>query len=373
MDDGREPGTSAEADVGRLDRILVPAVYLDWNVLQYLRSPGPSDVLLRTLVEPEVRSALAVPFSTAHLLDATAAWTAASMTQRAERLRMITFADGVVRSTRWDIADTDAEERHLLVSEAMWSGAQERGLLTTVDELRNRAPALVASAEAVVVDEIEKMLRQVGELVADLEPESKALSLAIADAAAAALRNELPTVSDAGSLYMRIMRPFFERIVRMLRDAGCDSDRLCRADPQDAVPLLDRFLAGFDPPTNMDALVQGPAAGSVHPDALGPTMLGTFGYYPEDRRKVRRASPGFLADSSHARFALNSAVFITGDIRLAMRVESWANHTARGLLHRRWPIVVAIKPGDPQTLSRAAEVVLAVARAFPRDLADLTA
>ena len=74
-------------------------------------------------------------------------------------------------------------------------------------------------------------------------------------------------------------------------------------------------------------------------------LLEMLGYFPEDPRKIRQAKPGFLADGSHARFAMSSAIFVTGDERLAMRVDAWAHHRARGLGNGQGPVISVIKQG----------------------------
>ena len=373
MSASHRPGHPTAIDIEQLERINIPALYLDWNVFQYLQALGGSDPLLQVVMAPDVRSALLVPYSNAHLMDATALWSAATLDQRADRLRKVTFVDGLTRSTLWVISGAGDEERHELRPESMWTAADDRGLLTTADELRAAAPNLVADAELGIEDALTAMRAQVEEAVASMDPQARALALATADAAAAALADGLPAVSDGGSLHMKVMRPFFEQVVGMLRAAGCDSDRLARAAPADAVPLLDQFFRAMEPPRSMDEFVSSTSAGGLHPDDLGPQMLGIFGYYPEDKKKIRTSSPGFIPDGTHARYALNSAVFITGDVRLAMRVEAWAHNTGRGLAHGCWPVVGVVAPNDEDSFTRAAEVVAAVADTFPDRLGALTA
>ena len=52
----------------------LPVIYLDWNTIQYLRSDDRMTELVAELAEVHVRHACIVPFTDAHLLDATALW-----------------------------------------------------------------------------------------------------------------------------------------------------------------------------------------------------------------------------------------------------------------------------------------------------------
>ena len=360
-----KPGHPTAADIASLKSILVPAIYLDWNVFQYLQAPGAAEPLLSTVMDPEVRRALFVPYSEAHLLDAAAVWSDTSPENRAERLRLITFADGVVRSTLWAIGGCGDEAQHQLRPEPMWESVHARGLLTTRTELRDSAAALVPGLEGMVEAAVQGMLAQTERTVADVDPRGQALARAVAAATATALAGGLPAASDAGSIVMKALRPMFEQTVALLRDAGLSAQRLLHAAPSEAVPLLNEFFGRLDTPISLDDLLGGAANGtSPHPDDLGPMVLGLLGYYPEDKKKVRKALPGFLPDGGHARHALNSAVFVTGDVRLAMRVEAWAHHTGRGLDHGCWPVVCVVDPNDGDTFARTAEVVFTVAEAF---------
>ena len=366
-----EPGRPTANDIERLEQINVPAIYLDWNVFQYLQTLKAAEPLLEVVMDPDVRTAMLVPHSVAHLLDATAVWTAATPSQRVERLRKMVFADGVTRSTLWEISGRGDDQRHNLRPESLWEGVRSRLLAMTREDLGSVGAEQLAELDAQVDGQLAAMRAQVEADVAAAEPERQQFARAFGDATAEALAGGVPAISDAGKLYATIMRPLLAGLPAMLERHGFDLAGFSKAHPYEAIELLDQHLTSFDPPMSFDQIVEQATATGYDPDDVAPAALGLLGYYPEDKKKVRRASPGLLPDGTHARYGLNAAVFITGDKRLAMRVEAWSHHTGRGLGHGRWPVISVVRSTDRTSFEGAGKVVSAVAAAFPTALRDL--
>ena len=104
-----EVGAPTIEDLEALDSVQSPLVYLDWNVMQYLRDREEAFPLLGAVLEPTTRASLGVPYSIAHLQDATANWPSLSREHRAARLRNMVFADGITEGTCWHLTQSESK------------------------------------------------------------------------------------------------------------------------------------------------------------------------------------------------------------------------------------------------------------------------
>jgi hypothetical protein len=132
-------------------------------------------------MDPDVRAALLVPYSVAHLLDATAVWTAAAPSQRAERLRKMVFADGVTRSTMWEVTGHGDEQQHQFRPESLWEGVHRRALATPREDFGGIGAEALARLDAQVDEELAAMRVQVEANIVDADPEAQEMARAVAD------------------------------------------------------------------------------------------------------------------------------------------------------------------------------------------------
>ncbi|MFH1464663.1 MAG: hypothetical protein ABIO70_09775 [Pseudomonadota bacterium] len=370
-------GAPTVEDLGSLERLPSALAYLDWNVMQYLRSRDEAAPLLGQLLEPSTRRALDVPYSYAHLADATAGWPSLSREHRAGRLRTMLFADGVTESLLWEIQhDSSTVRRH-----PMWREAEARALFDSVDDWRAEAPEQVAAVEEALRMRAETALAQMRANANRREPTSQKIADELMEQVRALGERGLPALAEASSLAMGPLATAMLAFEQLSGEHRARYDAIARAEPDDAVASVDRFMSGLGLGESFDLVLQrSMTEKGLHQDDLGPMMLAVFGYQPEQRRKLRHRPPGFIADITHARFALNAAMFVTGDLRLAMRVEAWAHHTGRGLGHGHGPVVYVVRPDDEESFERVADGLLTLADSIepapaahhPRGLAEGT-
>lgn len=357
------PGKPIATDVERLRQINLPFVYLDWNVFQYLRKDDAASALLEVASAGYETSRVLLPYSRAHVFDATAQWGSAN---RPERIRDMVFANGISDCCHWSIPDN----RHALARESMASVAEKCGMTTSMQSHREAAPMLVQTAECEMQAKLMAELEQPHLLADNIEEPAHSASLAGLDAMEEIFMQGLPDASEIGKIWMQIFGPLFQLATEAYSSDGSHVSELTNAHPVDAVTLIESVLRKCN--LKLDHLLTiGPLGGNQHPDDIGPMMLGFLGYFPEDKKKIRQAKPGFFADASHSRFALNSAVFVTGDERLAMHVDAWAHHTGRGIGNGKWPIVSVVRPGDRDGFERTADVIAAVGTKFPDNVMNL--
>ncbi len=338
----------------------MPVVYVDWNAIQYLAADHGGGQLTASLLGAVDRGDVWVPFTAAHVLDATAGWETLAGEVRDAVHRKMLFADGLTGAVYW----SREGGRQMIEHRAMRLVADAIGMFIP------RTCIVEPAAEEAIRQMVREAVEEGRRKAAVMPEEAKRISLAMTESLEMAYAEGVPAFSGSSSSFMAMMWPVFETILPGLRAHGLPMDRLASAQPEAAVLELDGILRQLDPAWSAERVVELACGGEHDPDDVGPMLLGTFGFYSEERRKLRRASPGPIADTSHGRFALSSAVFITGDERLAMRVDAWAHHTHRGIGHSRWPIVVTVKPGEPEGFARAAGIVDALTAAFPRAAAE---
>lgn len=341
----------------------VPVVYVDWNVAQYLAEPQPLfDELLLAIVRARVSRAALVPYSVAHMMDATAGWTAVEHAHRAARFRSMMFLDGLCGGILWDLpADRDGQRFR---RESFIDACEVRGHFS---DLRTAAPELVREYDAVLKAHVESAkaeMRATAKASPHVPPELAEEMIAELDAL---FRDGLPDVSDAGRIFGSIMRPAFLHVM----DTWPSIDD---CPPGDAVQLVNARLGPAAPGLSFESMTEAVLSQqpTMHPDDYGPMMLSWLGYNRERRKDVRRGAPGIVADHTHARFAMSSAVFLTGDRRLERRCSAWAAHTCRGPLHGSWPVLLHVAPNDQATVERAARTLNAFSDRFCGLLDELT-
>jgi hypothetical protein len=178
-------------------------------------------------------------------------------------------------------------------------------------------------------------------------------------------RDGLPTLTEMGAMFAGIARPG-----RLLAYdlAGAFDD----VPPGHVVKRIDRWLRDQTPATNFAEVWATCAdhASELDADALGPDVLGMYGYQRDSRSTVNRRAPGQLADQQHAMFGLKSAIFVTAERRLPRRMEAWAAHTERGRAHGTWPVILQVAVSEPQSVRNVADVVRRYADAFPDAVAE---
>lgn len=161
--------------------------------------------------------------------------------------------------------------------------------------------------------------------------------------------------ADPGTIYSKMM----SFITPLLRQC-LPMTKLTKAHPSVAVRMMDTALRKLDPQLKGEVIMsmaQQLTSEKIHIDDIGPQTIGMMGYFPDRSKTLRKGSPGVIADGSHARFALISDLFITGDNRLGQRVDAWAHYTKRGLCNEKGPIVSVVQPKNRADYQRTAEVI----------------
>ena len=338
----------------------VAAIYVDWNVCQYLSggSGAAFDDLLGAMVQARLARAAWVPYTIGHLTDATAGWPRLATQHRVARYRSMMFLEGLTGGVMWERQRLDdGRTLHRFVGESVLEAAETRALLTEPS---------AASAELVATElkrQLDDALREIRATAASSEHVPEALAESMCEELIALYGEGAFHAADAGRAFAAIQRPAVRH--------GVQAPDLDRA-PADAVRWIDERLRRYSPSTSFDqlmneALERNPA---LDPDDYGPFALAMFGYGRDARSAMMQARPGLFADQIHARFGLDAAIFMTGDKRLHRRLEAWAAHTGRGLTHAEWPVLLHIAPSQEAPLSRAVALVRSFAERFAGAVAE---
>jgi hypothetical protein len=336
----------------------LPLVYLDWNTVQHLRKDVALSPLLASLANVRLAGAALVPFSVAHLMDATADWTQLAAEHRSERLRDMLFLEGLSSSWMWTIEAAAGSFQHRLSREPVVEACAGRGYFesfTSMDE------DLLAEANSKVAADVAAAVAQMREVESSAP---KDLVEQTAEVLTELFGDGLRDLSDTGRTFTRLLAPLFQHVARQMPS-------LDDVPPGEAVARLDAALGAQLPGLSLRQVVGSMVQGNnlLDPDDLGPTVLGWLGYQRDKVKEVRRGAPGLVPDQSHARCALSSAVFLSGERRLPLRVSAWAAYTGRG--NGSWPVVLQVKPGDEASAQAAARVVDAFAQRFASVARDL--
>ncbi len=336
----------------------VPAVYLDWNLVQYLRQDDAFGPLLQALVEARSSNTAIIPYSIAHMMDATAGWTSLKSAQEQERLRNMIWLDGLAAGAMGEIERQGVGHRYLLRREPFIEACRLRGHMYSLDDDdpdgQHRAP---------INERVEQLVEAtVAKIRQDAAPPSHmppGLAESMIDAVRATYGGGVSDQCQMGTNYTAMMAPWLLHTAETLPNVA-------DVPPAEAMGHLERCMAeaypGFSVAQQLqDALDANP---TLEPDVYGPMMLWVFGYQRERARDLKRAAPGIIADLLHGQHALAAAIFLTSDRRLARRLQAWAAYTGRGFEHGQWPVILQVKPGDEPGIERATEVVNAFCVAF---------
>ena len=334
----------------------LPFIYIDWNAIQHLQNERRFDPLLTALVTARCAGSIAIPYSAAHLLDATAGWTKTRPQHRAERFRNMLFLDGLSSGVRWEIESVPGGVRHLLSNEPVVEACERRGYMASLQADGPLHGAASQNLDRIVADAV----ATIKATAADAPQVPPQLFDALVESLTGTFQNGLAEISDAGSTFMSVVAPAFLHV----------ADQFPAFDdvpPERAVEHLNRHLAKLEDGFQLDDILKFSMASKpgLVLDDLGPMMLGWLGYNRDRARDVRRAAPGVVPDQTHAKYALASAVFLTGERRLTRRVAAWAAYSGRGEAHGTWPLTYQVSVTDPEVIQAAADAVEAFGLKFP--------
>ena len=273
------PGQPTAVDIESLTEIRLPFVYLDWNVFQSLRKHRQADALLQAVSSGYKKSNVLLPYSMAHLFDATVEWERAD---RVERIREMVFAHGITDGWLWRIHD----DRHSIDRRPLIIAAEEHGLTTSISSIVFEEPEL---AEAVKDQKAELLpfLAESHSMAATWEDPRRCAVETMLDALEEIGMKGLSDLSDVGSNWMRIFGSIILLSSTALNDGGSDFSAFCGAHPMDAVALLENLLRQIDPAMQLERILGlDSVTGNQHQDDIGPAMLGLLGYFPEDKKKI---------------------------------------------------------------------------------------
>ncbi len=336
----------------------IPAIYLDWNLIQYLRKDEEFGPLLQALTEARTSNTAIIPYTIAHMLDATAGWASLEPCHEQERLRDMVWIDGLAAGHMGELERQGDGHRYVLRLEPFIEACRLRGHMYSLDS--DDPDGQIRALTNEWVDR--KLEATIAKILEDAAPPSHmppGLADSMVDAVMATSGGGLPDQCQMGSIFTAMMAPWMLHSAETLPVVG-------DVPPAEAMDQLERRMAeaypGFSVASQLrDALDANPA---LEPDTYGPMLLWVFGYQRERARDLRRGAPGIIADLLHGQHALASAMFLTADRRLARRLEAWAAYTERGEEHGQWPVILQIKPGDEQGIERATKLVEAFRTAF---------
>ena len=294
------------------------------------------------------KDVLIFPISDAHLMDASTVWRTTSKEHRQLRYKHMLFADGISSFNLMIFRD----EQLLLDRVSMYQAADDRGHFTILDpdnlDLTNENMASI--------ERIQKSLIEARETLSKIpDEESRQAMKNMLDALEDAYSDGGVFTADPGMVFSNM----FSFLLPLIRKSMPFSSRLMKSHPAVVVNELDRLLQKSDP-TLKNRTIRNLAqqqTGDQHIDDIGPQVIGMFGYHSDKTKVLRKGSPGVIADGSHARFALESVMFVTGDRRLGHRVDAWAHYTDRGLNNQSWPIVSIVNPEKPEDFLRTARLI----------------
>ena len=334
----------------------LPFIYVDWNAIQHLQNDRRFDPLLNALVTARCAGSIAIPYSAAHLMDATASWTKIRHEHRAERFRNMLFLDGLGSGLQWEIESVPEGVRHLLSNEPVVEASERRGFMSSLHADGPLHGAVSQNLDRIVADAV----ATIKATAADAPQVPPQLVEALVESLSGTFQNGLPEISDAGSTFMSVVAPACLHV----------ADQFSAFDdvpPERAVEYLNQRLAKLEGGFQLDDILELSMASKpgLILDDLGPMMLGWLGYNRDPNRDVRRAAPGIVPDQTHAKYALASAIFLTGERRLTRRVAAWAAYSGRGETHGTWPLAYQVSVTDPEAIQAAADAVEAFGLKFP--------
>ena len=295
-----------------------------------------------------VRGIVRFPYTIGHMMDATAQWNSIEVRHQAQRLRSILFVDGFTQSAYWDL-NQEGNPADILTIEGFEESCRIRGMfdrsepnpdldVAVIDqmnraegEIRQASEGIDPASEGAVEDTIANLRTLFGQGMPDLD--SASLMSAAMRPMNLHAREAVPVGIPDGP-----NREVMGAIQKRISDSGMTFDEM--------VTWVCENHGGC-------------------PDVVGPALIASAGFQRDDRRAIARAAPGPSVDPVHTMFVPRCAVFVTGDYKLARRLQVWFEYTQRGPSHGRWPVVQYLCPDDPTTIDETTELI--------RHLVDLLA
>lgn len=294
-------------------------------------------------------------------MDVTAGWTRLSSINRAERLRDLTFLSGLSSEWLWGIKKVHGEHQHLLRPGSCIEACRGLGYIVSLGQTEEDLPTTPLSPSS-----IPAMHAAISELRAAVSdaPAAQHLVDGLIELVTEMISVGLPDTCQVGNRYTAALSP----VADSTRETFATLDHV---SPDQVVERIDSTIRNLSPSQSISTLIEMVTPhllshnADLHPDDIGPMLIGIFGYYRERASDFRRAAPGMFPDQIHGRHALSSAIFITGERRLPRRLAAWAAFTGRGASHNTWPVILEVQPSDKETVRHAAETVTTYTKKHP--------
>lgn len=345
---------------------VAPFIYLDWNTVQHLRKVPAFGPLLMAVLDAQTQEAALLPYSEGHLMDATAGWATLAPEYRAERLRDLTFLSGLSSEEFWEIHWFDVGDVHRLRSVPCIEACRGLNYLVSLYDGggTDPGPRAIGPKGAQGVREGITAMREALKMAPNL---SASLMDGLIGHMEEMIDSGIPEMWEMGGKYTTSLAPVADF-------ASTSLPSFDHTAPAEAIGQIDKAIQRLAPGMTfakvLDNVLPGLKSGGagLHPDDIGPMLIGLLGYHREQTRAMRRGAPGLYPDQIHGRHALSSAIFITSEVRLPQRIEAWAAHTHRGSTHDTWPIVLHAGPDNDGSILESVEVVTAYTRAFSKEV-----